>query len=343
MDKIMLVLPELELGGVEKHVLTLARGVARRGCSVIVVSSGGGLVSQLPDSVRHITMPVHKKNPASGLICAARLAALVRSEGITIIHAHSRVPAWIALFARLLSGVPFVYTAHARYSLNNGLWPLRRADGVICVSEAVRSHIKDWLPERAPVEVIYNSMPENVIPWRGGGASAKRLLYLGRLTPKKGPKLLLDALSKVGSLAWTLDIVGDGPMKEELILLSGEYGFDGRVFFHGHRDDPAEWIARCDLFVFPSFDEGMPLSLAEALASGAPVMASDIAAFRELTDGLGLLPPGDIDAWAEALESYLDGTASFALKSVVKLPTADEMAETTELFYKKALEFSKGT
>ena len=335
MVRVMLILPELELGGVERHVLALARGLVRRGNFVTVVSAGGGLVSELPEAARHITMPVHKKNLFSGLRSAARLAAIARREGISLVHAHSRVPAWIALFMRLLSGVPFLYTAHSRYSLNYGLFPLGRADGVICVSRAVQSHLKDWLPKNSPVEVIYNAIPEKIIPWVGSGEKpVKRLLYLGRLTPKKGPKLLLDSLARVRSSSWALDIVGDGPMKEELIKLAAEYSFGERVVFHGYSDDPAEWTARCDLLVIPSFDEGMGLSLAEALAAGTPVMASDIAAFRELTDGLGLVSAGDPDAWSEAIDSYLDGSSAFALTAAVKLPTEDEMAEAAERFYK---------
>ena len=344
MVKVMLILPELELGGVERHVLALARGLVRRGNSVTVVSSGGGLVSELPEAARHITMPVHKKNLFSGLSSAVRLAAIARREGISLVHAHSRVPAWIALFMRMFSGIPFVYTAHSRYSLNCGLFPLRRSDGVICVSRAVQSYLKDWLPKNSPVEVIYNAMPEKIIPWVGSCENtAKKLLYLGRLTPKKGPKLLLDALARVRSSSWTLDVVGDGPMKEELMAIAAGYNFGESVIFRGYSDDPAGWMSRCDLLVLPSFDEGMGLSLAEALAAGTPVMASDIAAFRELTDGAGLVPTGDVDAWTEAIDSYIDGSTTFALAGAVKLPTEDEMAEAAEQFYKKVLEIHAAT
>lgn len=342
----MLVLPELAEGGVERHVLTLARGLDALGFGLVVVSAGGPLVSGLPQGVRHVQMPVDRKTPLTGVPCARRLAALAVGEGIGLIHAHSRVPAWIALLARNLAGLngpKFVFTAHARYSLNHGLLPLRYADGVICVSKTVRDHLSQWLPKHAPVEVVYNALPERVIPWVGSGDDRKHLLYLGRLAPKKGPMTLIDAVSRLGAGGWVLDVVGDGPMRGELENKVAVLGLDDRVFFHGHSDVAAQWISKCDLFLFPSQDEGMGLSLAEALVAGAPLLASDIPASRELVvrEGepvpAGLLQPGDTGAWGEAIRGFLDGAFRPELKCEIDIPSAQEMASQTSALYVKLL------
>lgn len=341
--KVMFVLPELVEGGVERHVLTLAQGLDALGFGLVVVSAGGPLVSGLPQGVRHVEMPVDRKTPLSGVPCARKLAALAVSESVELIHAHSRVPAWIALLARNLAGPKFVFTAHARYSLNYGLLPLRYADGVICVSRAVRDHLSQWLPKNSPVEVIYNALPGVIAPWTGSGGDCCRLLYLGRLTPKKGPMMLIDAVSRIGGEGWVLDIVGDGPMRGELEDKVGSLGLERRVLFHGHSDAAAQWISRCDLFLFPSRDEGMGLSLAEALAAGTPALASDIPASRELVvrEGDpapdGLLPPGDVVAWAEAVRGFLGGTFRPKLRCTLDLPTAGEMASQTSGLYVKLL------
>jgi glycosyltransferase involved in cell wall biosynthesis len=334
---VMLVLPELEEGGVERHVLSLAGGLSSLGHCVIVVSFGGKLVSRLPECVRHVAMPVHKKNLFTGLACAMRLAKLVKRHSVDVVHAHSRVPAWICCFVKQFSGVKFVCTAHARYSLNYGLRPFRAADGVICVSEAVREYMSDWLPQGA-VRVIYNSLPGEVVPWAGSGDGVKRLLYIGRLTPKKGAMILIEALAKLGVGGWTLDVVGSGPMESEMKSRAVELGLGDRVIFHGYRDDAARWLSRCDLFLFPSLDEGMGLAFAEALSAGAPVIASDLSSVRELvtSGGVGrdsLAPPGDVVAWRNAIARFLDVGYVAPLSLAVKLPTASEMAAETVSFY----------
>lgn len=334
--KIMHILPELEEGGVERHVLSLANGLSARGHEIVVVSAGGRLVAELARGIRHLALPVHQKNFFTGVSCAHRLASLARREKIEIMHAHSRVPAWIALFARGLCGLPFVVTAHARYSLNLGLRPFAKADGAICVSHAVRDYLADWLPDAKRVRVIYNAKPENVMPWRKTDRTPKHMLYLGRLSPKKGIGVLLEALAKVESNSWVLDIVGDGPMRGELKNRVDSLGLGERVLFHGHSDDPRGWIARSDLFLFPSLDEGMGLSLVEALLAGAPAIASDLPAVRELTGSNGgkeLVQTGDERAWTDALNRFLRGELIPSLTLTVTLPTSNEVAEFTEKFY----------
>lgn len=344
--KIAHILPELDEGGVEQHVLTLANGLCARGHELLVVSAGGRLVSKLAPGIRHLILPVHRKNALTCFGCALRLAPVLRREKFDFIHAHSRVPAWIAFVSRALCGVPFVVTAHARYSLNAGLLPLSKADGAICVSHAVADHLSDWLPDSKRVSVIYNAGPKIAKARRGGNErGARQLLFLGRLTKKKGVSVLLKALARIKAEPWSLDVVGDGPEAGALKASAEELGLENRVFFHGHSDDPEGWITRSDLFLFPSLDEGMGLSLAEAISAGIPVVASDLPALRELF-GIrkdtpparlppNLVAPGDAEAWANALSRFLREGLPPAMKLAVGLPTPEEMAFLTERFYQR--------
>ena len=93
--KILQILPELHEGGVERHVLWLSNALAARGNKVFVVSAGGKMVEELR-GVDHLRLPVHRKNPATALWAAYRIARIARTRGVRILHAHSRVPAWIA-------------------------------------------------------------------------------------------------------------------------------------------------------------------------------------------------------------------------------------------------------
>lgn len=333
--KVVHIVPELNEGGVERHVLRLANSQAERH-DVVVVSAGGRLASRLAPEVRHIRLPVHSKNAITGVSCALRLAQAARRGSWSVMHAHSRVPAWIALAAHALCGVPLVVTAHARYSPGMGIYPLKRADGVIYISQAVRGYIEEYLGQSKHGRVIYNALPENVKSWTGSGKN--RLLFLGRLTEKKGAGIVIEALARTGMRNWTLDVVGDGPMEQDLRILAERSGIADLINFCGHSDTPWEWIAACDLFLFPSLDEGMGLALSEAIASGVPLLASDIPATRELLGDSGsLIPPGDVSAWSRALANCLAGRAPPPCEMRLRLPDAAEMAKQTEEFYEDVL------
>jgi len=129
------------------------------------------------------------------------------------------------------------------------------------------------------------------------------LLYVGQLIRGKGVHLLLEAMAKMKSPR-TLDIVGTGNMEGELKLLAERLGLKGRVRFNGFQDSPQEWMRRAACVVVPSFwQEPYGLVAAEAVALGRPVVAFAIGGLPEACQGKAtLVPPGDIDALAAALE-----------------------------------------
>jgi glycosyltransferase involved in cell wall biosynthesis len=359
---VVLLLPEFEEGGVERHVLWLAQGLSRRGLGVTVISRGGKLVGELPEKVTHVALPVHAKNPVTAVTAALRIARMARRGEFHLLHAHSRVPAFVAWWASSLSGIPWIMTCHARYSKNAGLLPLRRADGAICVSETVQNHLQGLLPERTAV--IPGGIPplasrrERVPLLRGEGPFSReigaegpdpepcgdvprmcRLLFVGRLTRVKGIAFLLDLLTKedLSGRSWLLDIVGDGPLRNELFRLVSEKGMANRVTFHGFREDVESFLARCDCLLFPSLDEGMGLVLAQALTAGIPVLASDLPAVRELVaDADPLVPAGDADAWSSRLRRGFD-EGVFPVLAARRTFSLDEMCDRTVTFYDTVL------
>lgn len=131
-------------------------------------------------------------------------------------------------------------------------------------------------------------------------------LYTGRLHEAKGIQYLVAAWSLVSARLpdARLWIVGDGPYREELFRQIADLGLDGRVVLCGAFDAVDEFLAAADLFVLPSLEEGMSLSLLEALAAERPVIATDIAANQALVEherqGL-LVPPQDPQALAAAV------------------------------------------
>ncbi|MGW8287266.1 MAG: glycosyltransferase family 4 protein, partial [Desulfobulbales bacterium] len=294
--KILHILPELEEGGVERHVLMLSEKQHESGHEVYVVSAGGKMVSLFADGIRQIHLPVHKKNPVTGIYCAIRLAPIIKQNGIDIIHAHSRVPAWIAMFASRFSGRPFIVTAHAYFSTQVRLiyLPYRRAERVICVSRAVKESMKNCFADNTVV--IPNGLPPATTAWQGSDKTEMRFLFVGRLTRLKGLQDIIKVLPEVKG-NWRLDILGDGPLRAELEAAVMSKGLKDQVLFHGFHNDPDTWMEKSDCLLFPSYIEGMPLTLARAIQIGLPVLATDIEPVCEMAlKKEGLIHAGDLNA-----------------------------------------------
>lgn len=300
------ILPEFDEGGVERHVLWLANELSVLGHNVTVVSAGGKLEACLK-GVKVVHLPVHRKNPLTVLYSAAQIARIVKKENAEILHAHSRVPAWIAWWASRLSGKPFVLTAHDVYRLNRALVPFSRTDCVICVSETVRSHLLSLI--RGPSRTILNGLQHLDISWEKKECSEEvvRFLFVGRLTKRKGLHIVLEALGEFSRYDWTLDVVGDGPQRSELEEQAQQLSLTDKVLFHGFQDNPDVWMSKCSCFLFPSLEEGMGLTLMRAIQMGVPIIASDLPPVRELVlSGNGLVPPGDVFLWSQAIIGMLD-------------------------------------
>ena len=337
MMRIMHILPELEEGGVERHVLMLSGQQREEGHDVFVVSAGGKLVAKLAQGVVHLRFPVHSKNPLTGIYCAVRLAAVVKKNKIDIIHAHSRVPAWIAMFTGKFSAKPYLVTAHAYFS-TQAKWiyiPYRLANTVICVSKAVQSGMKNCFAKNTVV--IRNGMPAAKNTWKGSGGSMVNFLFVGRLTQLKGLQDILIILPAVRG-NWKLDILGDGPLRGELEQMVGSLKLKEKVTFHGFRDDPDAWMERSDCLLFPSYIEGMPLTLARAVQMGIPVIASDIEPVSEMALGKnGLVKPGDLAAWQNAMERFIEIRQSPAHFDRDAIPTIIQMSREIQTIYDSAV------
>ena len=333
--KIIQILPELDIGGVERHVIDLSNELTERGHDVLAVSNGGRMLGQLSAKVIHRLLPVHKKNPFTALLCSKKISSWVRDEGWELIHAHSRVPAWIAWNISFRTGVPWVYTAHACYSLNYGLIPLKHAKFVISVSETVKKHLNNFLPPQNIV--VQNALPEPSLYWSPdhGGDRPVKFLFIGRLTRIKGLQTVIEAFRTIDEDRWTLDVLGDGIMMDELKNLSKEMGISQRVTFHGSSDKTDEYMAKSDCLLFPSYSEGMPLTLARAVQIGIPVIASNIPSVVEISGTeAGLLQPGDVKAWSCSIADFINTKKTELEIQASNIPTFKKMADTNESIYK---------
>jgi glycosyltransferase involved in cell wall biosynthesis len=131
---------------------------------------------------------------------------------------------------------------------------------------------------------------------------------VGRLAEGKGHDVLLDAVDAMDDWEGSVCIVGDGPLYDSLDASIEERGLSEQVFLTGYRDDVPRILAASDVLVLPSFREGTPRVITEAMASGLPVVATDIAGIPEqVEDGESgfLIPTGDSEALADRLNRLL--------------------------------------
>ena len=152
------LLPALESGGVERGTLEVGKALVDSGHRSIVVSSGGRLVEQLvANGSVHVTMPLGKKSLFT-LLQVGRLRRFLREEQVDILHARSRMPAWIGWLA--WRGMPvaqrphFVTTVHGLYSVNAYSRIMTRGERVIAVSDTARRYILDNYPDVDPRRVV---------------------------------------------------------------------------------------------------------------------------------------------------------------------------------------------
>jgi len=187
------------------------------------------------------------------------------------------------------------------FSQSRRIAAMSRFKKIVVISEFMKSRlVANEIPAEKIVVEPPKISPAEVAEMAEGSVD---LLYVGQLIRGKGVHLLLEAMAKMKSPR-TLDIVGTGNMEGELKALAERLGLNGRVRFNGFQDSPQEWMRRAACVVVPSFwQEPYGLVAAEAVALGRPVVAFAIGGLPEACQGKAtLVPPGDIDALAKALE-----------------------------------------
>jgi len=295
-------LPALHSGGVERGTLEIARALVAAGHRSIVVSSGGRLVEQLvSEGSEHITLPVHRKSLLS-LIQVRPFRRLLNDIKPDIVHARSRVPAWIAWLA--LRGMNpatrphFVTTVHGLYSVSPYSAIMTKGERVIAVSETVRQYILSNYPACAPdrIELIYRGVDPDEFPhdyrpssewlakWRAQFpqlANRKVLTLPGRITRLKGHEAfigLIGALKKEGLPVHGL-IVGGAEAKkqnylEELKQQVARQNLANDITFTGLRSDIRDIFAVSDVvYSLSSKPESFGRTVLEALRLGRAVIA----------------------------------------------------------------------
>ncbi|MBF0532332.1 MAG: lipopolysaccharide heptosyltransferase II [Candidatus Omnitrophica bacterium] len=362
---ILQVLPELNVGGVETGTVDFAKYLTQHGHKSVVISNGGRLVVDLElNGSKHFSLPVHEKSLFTILAMIRRVRQIILSEKIDIVHARSRVPAWIAFFACRGTNAQFITTCHGYYKTPWFSQIMGWGKLVIVPSEAIgRYMVQEY---KVPAHGI-RKIPRSVDVERFAAVAQERVrreektqkdfvvTIIGRITPLKGHIYFIRAMAKVIRQMPYLKvwIVGDAPAdkqsyRRELEVLARQLGLNPAVEFLGSRADIPELLGKTDVLVFASVTpESFGRVIIEAQAAGVPVVATNVGGVVDIieADKTGLLVPSkDSDAIAKAvLRLYHDRAlgrqlTQAAQKKIREQYTIEHMAKRTLAVYQELLD-----
>jgi len=300
---ILQVLPELEMGGVEIGTTEIAEALCARGIKNFVASKGGRLVHELDKlGVKHFTLDLKTKNPFKIRKNAKLLEQIIKDNGINIVHARSRAPAWSAYWAAKEAGVHYMTTYHGTYGL--GPWGLKKyynrvmtyGERVIAISNHIRKHlIENYVIDQDKIRLVHRCVntlrfnPDSVTQARKINMIAEYnipddkpvILLGGRITHWKGQHLLIKALAKMKHQDFYCIIAGDEQGREDYLKylkkLAEKHNLSSRICFHGKVLDMPALMSVSSVIVSAAIEpEAFGRISVEGQAMGKIVVASNI-------------------------------------------------------------------
>ncbi|HQD50480.1 MAG TPA: glycosyltransferase family 4 protein [Defluviitaleaceae bacterium] len=321
-----------------KFVLPLMKELKKSGFEVHVAAQNVGYTESLGKEgfkVHNVHMP-RNLSPIANIKAFLKLISLFKKEKPDIIHTHTPIASILTRLAAKMTGVPkIIYTIHGLYMK----FPFTQIEKFMCkyctdIIFTVNQEDKDYLLENkiktADKIININSVGVDINvfnPERFNEDIKNRLRqelkiqkkpligFVGRMIREKGVLELVEAFVKVRkAIPCQLLLVGSaelGERDENTLKQIKAYIADNKleqdIIMPGHREDIPELLSIMDIFVLPSYREGMPVSLLEAMAMELPVVATDIRGCREEVDGTCgiLVPKADVNSLVKALEYLL--------------------------------------
>jgi glycosyltransferase involved in cell wall biosynthesis len=332
---ILQVLPKLDTGGAERVVIEICEAIQDSGHKALIACEGGPLANAaLRTGAEIITLPLDTKSPFALRRNARRLQNLICDRGISLVHAHSRAPAWSALWATRATKIPFVTTYHGAYGEASAIKRrynsvMAQGDRVIAVSHFIADLIRaryNLSEDRLrtihggvdtvkfdPAAVLGDRVTRLARCWRVD-ISQPTIMLPGRLTSWKGQKLLIAALAQLRHQDAIAILAGDDQGRSNytasLIASAETLGIADRLRLTGHSEDMPAAMMLADIVINASTDpEAFGRTIIEAQAMGRIVIAADHGGAREtiLPNETGFLfIPSDATALATAIDAALD-------------------------------------
>lgn len=251
---------------------------------------------------------------------ATVLARHLEDTGVQHMHNHFTTgSATVAMLVNELTGIPYSFMLHGPSDLFEPFrWRLdektKRAKFVATISHFARSQLMFFSDPAHwdKIHIIHCGVHPHRYAHDGAGRDDGRVraLFVGRVAPVKGLRLLIEAMTRLVDAVPNLDLVIVGDGSDRAVIEAAAKPLGDRVRFTGYlsQDEVATEMKACDFFVLPSFAEGVPVVLMEAFASGKPVIATRVAGVAELVEDKEngfLIAPGDVDGLAAAMQAMV--------------------------------------
>ncbi len=292
-QRILLVVPRMNIGGAETYVRELALGLKARGYEVFVASGGGALAKELGQKgIKQFWLPLRLH---AGL-AAWLLSRIVKKYSIDIVHANSAAAGIAAVKIKSRLPIKIVYTAHGVFGHNAKELTIEKADKIICVSNFVERYAeeKGYSPEK--LVTIYTGINTEKFASHGEEKSILRrqfnipedaftLAIVARIKnlKNKGHEDILDILQNgEKAKAWHLLVIGKGKGLRQLKAMIKQKGLSDRVHCIGHSSQVQTILPAVDAVVLPSKLETFGLVLAEAMAMAKPAAAYAVGGTPEI-------------------------------------------------------------
>lgn len=339
------VLPALDAGGVERGTLEVGKYLVQHGHCSIVLSAGGRMVERLTrEGSEHVTWDLGRKSLWT-LRMVPRLRRFLLENRVDILHARSRMPAWVAYLAwqgmDLERRPRFVTTVHGPYSVNAYSAVMVKGERIIVISGMIRDYVLTHYPDTDPsrLRLIYRGVDPAEFPhghrpdaawlaqWQRDFPQTvgKRLITLpARITRWKGQEDFIELMARLKPQVPDLHglVVGEPHprrrrFQEELERQVSARGLAGDISFTGHRNDLREIMAISSIVLSLSREpEAFGRTTVEALSLGIPVVGYDHGGVGEQLAAIlpeGRVPVGDIDEVARRVRSWIEHPPSIPI------------------------------
>jgi glycosyltransferase involved in cell wall biosynthesis len=361
--RIVQLLPELNEGGVERGTMELSREFVKLGHESIVISNGGKLVDVIEnDGGKHIKFDVASKNILTVPWRIYKLRELLRDLRPDIIHARSRVPAWLAYLANKTLHIPFVTTVHGLNSVNKYSEIMTKGDKVICVSEVVQDYIiKNYNIDKGKTIIIQRGVDANLFNLENVDtnfmSNFKKQFNLdgkfivtsvGRITWLKDYETFIKSIAiakkEIPNIVGL--IVGGYRIDkkeyfESLIELARQEEIEDSVIFTGSISKIAEVYCLSDILVNASLKMGnVGRTVSESLAMNTPVIATTFEGLNNIIkDGINgyVIKNQDVDDLSSKIIKLYKNMPSNIKDTLPSEFTLKVMTESTISVYKSLL------
>lgn len=333
----------------------LGEGVKRAFCTPLRFSSALALAFRMGWRAER-SLPLHLIYLAE----ACRILSWLEREGVQHLHAHFGTnSAEVAMLVHALGGPGYSFTVHGPEEFDKPAFiglgeKIRRARFVVAISSFGASQLRRWVGHESwpKIRVVHCGLESSFYADAPVSlSSAPRLVCVGRLCEQKGQLLLLEAAARLHAAGQVFELVlaGDGEMRPQIEALIEQHSLSGIVRITG-------WISSAQVrdellaaraMVLPSFAEGLPVVIMEAMALRRPVLSTYVAGIPELVvpgETGWLVPAGDVEALALAMRAALEaedehihamGEAGYA--RVVQRHSIDTEAAKLAAFFAKAV------